>query len=330
VRQNQNGAIAYYPWGEERTSTPDGTDKFGTYFRDISVAGVGEDYANARYYNSNFGRFWSPDPGGNAHANDPQSWNRYSYVGSDPVNRSDPSGLGSICTVWAADNSYCIVSVRTPFPFCWGGTEDDPVFTCFGDGGGGTGGDQPTQPAKPSSPCNPTGNAAIQQRIQFITSNYAAANEISSGTGSLFAVAIPTDWILGWSALESGWGSTAYTSGQSPQFTGQYFGWGGKGNMQCPPGAGNFGCFSSFGVAADVALFSTYNYFQYGGQTGIPESEVLESALAEGLSATTAFNNVADTGYVQPNQRANYGAGVNTRIGQVDALIDCMKQNGLI
>ena len=96
VRMGPNGPVAYFPWGEERTTTPDGTDKFATYFRDVTNNGVGEDYANARYYNNNFGRFWSPDPAGvNAHPNDPQSWNRYAYANDDPVNMFDPSGLGS-------------------------------------------------------------------------------------------------------------------------------------------------------------------------------------------------------------------------------------------
>jgi RHS repeat-associated protein len=140
VRQNGNGPIAYFPWGEERPgangTTPDGTDKFATYFRDATNNGVGEDYASARYYNNNFGRFWSPDPGGNAHANDPQSWNRYAYVRNDPTNGSDPTGLGSVCTVFAADDSTCIVGVPAPSPSCWGGDVDDPVFTCFGEGSG--------------------------------------------------------------------------------------------------------------------------------------------------------------------------------------------------
>jgi RHS repeat-associated protein len=170
VRQNQTGLIAYYPWGEERTSTPDGTDKFGTYFRDSSVAGVGEDYASARYYNNNFGRFWSSDPGGNAHANDPQGWNRYSYAGSDPVNHSDPTGMDTIktpsqCVVYSADGSTCLVSIPTPFPspFCWSGEEDDRAFTCFGDGAGGTGGMLPTQTAASSfilADCNQLTSAA--------------------------------------------------------------------------------------------------------------------------------------------------------------------------
>ena len=92
VRQN-GGPIAYFPWGEERTSTPDGTDKFATYFRDVSPGnGVGEDYANARYYNNNFGRFWSPDPFRHAKLGRPQSWDQYLYAGNDPVSRYDPQG----------------------------------------------------------------------------------------------------------------------------------------------------------------------------------------------------------------------------------------------
>ena len=90
VRLNQNGAITYYPQGEERTSTPDGQDKFATYFRD----GFGEDYAGARYYSSNLGRFWSSDVKGfrAAHPSNPTSWNRYAYANDDPVNRYDPIG----------------------------------------------------------------------------------------------------------------------------------------------------------------------------------------------------------------------------------------------
>ena len=91
VRYNQNGSIAYWPWGEERTTTASGTEKFGTYFRDTN----GIDYASARYFTNNFGRFLSPDPAGLAAVNptNPQSWNRYAYVVGDPVNGNDPLGL---------------------------------------------------------------------------------------------------------------------------------------------------------------------------------------------------------------------------------------------
>jgi RHS repeat-associated protein len=90
---------SYFPYGEERTSnglpTANNRDKFGTYFRDAST---GLDYADQRYYSSQFGRFASSDPyqasGG---TNDPSSWNRYGYVGGDPINRFDQSG-----TCWAS------------------------------------------------------------------------------------------------------------------------------------------------------------------------------------------------------------------------------------
>ena len=92
VRVNASGGqISYFPYGEERTSTPDGTEKFGTYFRD----GPGQDYADQRYYDSIKGRFWSPDPGGLATADpkNPGTWNRYAYVNGDPINFADSTGL---------------------------------------------------------------------------------------------------------------------------------------------------------------------------------------------------------------------------------------------
>jgi RHS repeat-associated protein len=92
VRANTQGeSFAYYPFGEERTSTVDGRDKFATYFRDT----VGLDYAQQRYYNAGMGSFSTPDPGGikTAVPSRPSSWNRYAYVEGDPVNFTDPRGL---------------------------------------------------------------------------------------------------------------------------------------------------------------------------------------------------------------------------------------------
>jgi RHS repeat-associated protein len=82
---------AQYPYGVEYTLTVNDREKYATYTRD-SVTGL--DYAVNRYYSSQWGRFLSPDPyGGSAATGNPQSWNRYAYVGSDPVNSTDPSGL---------------------------------------------------------------------------------------------------------------------------------------------------------------------------------------------------------------------------------------------
>ena len=83
--------VAYYPWGEERTSTPNGTEKFGTYFRD----GYGQDYADQRYYTAVFGRFWTRIVGYRAaNPKNPISWNLFAYVNGDPTNFMDRHGLG--------------------------------------------------------------------------------------------------------------------------------------------------------------------------------------------------------------------------------------------
>ena len=47
-----------------------------------------------RYYKPEWGRFTSPDPyQASGSPADPGSWNRYAYVGGDPVNFNDPLGL---------------------------------------------------------------------------------------------------------------------------------------------------------------------------------------------------------------------------------------------
>ncbi len=88
VQQDRLGTVgSYYPYGEERGS---GGSMFATCSRDAG----GLDYAMNRYYSSGLGRFVTPDPfGGSARAGDPGSWNRYGYVGGDPVNGNDPEGL---------------------------------------------------------------------------------------------------------------------------------------------------------------------------------------------------------------------------------------------
>jgi RHS repeat-associated protein len=81
--------------------------KFTSYERD----GSGNDQAMFRQYHSYWMRFDQPDPyGGSYNMTDPQSLNRYAYVGNDPVNYVDPTGLnkeeGSRCGrngIWIKD-----------------------------------------------------------------------------------------------------------------------------------------------------------------------------------------------------------------------------------
>lgn len=94
----------FLPFGEEVPATAgrrtaaqgygisnDPRQKFTGYERDDES---GLDFAQARYYASVQGRFASPDPLlASGQIADPQSWNRYSYVGNRPTIITDPSGL---------------------------------------------------------------------------------------------------------------------------------------------------------------------------------------------------------------------------------------------
>ena len=98
---NASGNLTYRaefdPYGKltyEWSATPNqNTKKFTGYERD---AGSGLDYAQARMYGSEWGRFLSPDPAGLAAARmtSPKSLNRYTYTEGNPVNYIDPGGLG--------------------------------------------------------------------------------------------------------------------------------------------------------------------------------------------------------------------------------------------
>lgn len=93
----------YLPYGEEIAPTVGQRDqgwqgygvntqrkKFTGYERDDES---GLDFAQARYYANIQGRFTSPDPLlSSASVTDPQSWNRYIYVGNRPTTLTDPDG----------------------------------------------------------------------------------------------------------------------------------------------------------------------------------------------------------------------------------------------
>jgi RHS repeat-associated protein len=103
---DQTGSLAnikrhdYLPFGEDlvagsRPTTPgygasDGVrQKFTGYEHDGET---GLEFAQARYYASMQGRFTGVDPM-SGQVSDPQSWNRYAYVGNNPVNLTDPTGM---------------------------------------------------------------------------------------------------------------------------------------------------------------------------------------------------------------------------------------------
>ena len=111
INTDQNGAVIarhdYHPFGEEiltaqRTaglnySADPVRKQFTGYERDTETD---LDFAQARYYNSNYGRFASVDPlMASADVINPQTFNRYVYVGNNPLNITDPTG-----EIWGVKN----------------------------------------------------------------------------------------------------------------------------------------------------------------------------------------------------------------------------------
>ena len=80
----------YYPFGGVRTETGADITSRG-YTGHVENRGIGLTYMNARFYASGASRFITadtivPEP------ENPQSWNRYSYVHNNPILHTDPTG----------------------------------------------------------------------------------------------------------------------------------------------------------------------------------------------------------------------------------------------
>ena len=113
VQANIYGQIemswASLPFGEAQYCTGDDATEhhFTQKERDTES---GNDYFEARYYSSAFGRFMSPDwstqeePVPYAKLDDPQTLNLYSYVQNNPLSRFDDDGHDTYLMVWSSGN----------------------------------------------------------------------------------------------------------------------------------------------------------------------------------------------------------------------------------
>jgi len=132
-----NAATSYAPYGEAYAQT-------GAI--DLSFTGQKQDISGGQYdflmreYNPIQGRWWTPDPAGMAAVNpsNPQSWNRYGYMGGMPLNGIDPWGLAPC---WNASlhkpNDNTANSDDAGSNFGPSDSTDEPMQAAGGDCGGG-------------------------------------------------------------------------------------------------------------------------------------------------------------------------------------------------
>ena len=181
---NVGSGKRYYPYGAERPSaTTNNIEKFTGYYRDTET---GLDYADQRYHEPGMGRFTSPDPSASsAKLSDPGSWNRYAYVGGDPVNRADPSGQDYCDTSGNCEpDSYCQFAGNPDSPeLMWCASaiyvENASVFQYdLGQGGGlafsGTYDLNNGAPGFGQPPAPPANIACQQQFVQSVITADAA------------------------------------------------------------------------------------------------------------------------------------------------------------
>jgi RHS repeat-associated protein len=92
----------YRPFGDEITTGYAGRTADWAKYDGVKQKFTGQehdgetqfDFFQARYLSAAQQRFMSPDPGNaGADPSSPQSWNAYSYVQNNPLNRTDPSGF---------------------------------------------------------------------------------------------------------------------------------------------------------------------------------------------------------------------------------------------
>jgi len=100
VATDEQGQVAwrksYGPFGVEETFEGQATRETGVgYTGHASDKATGLVYMGARYYNPQTGVFLSRDPA-SVSANDPFSFNRYSYVNNNPYRYIDPDGRNPV------------------------------------------------------------------------------------------------------------------------------------------------------------------------------------------------------------------------------------------
>ena len=295
VRANSNGeTFSYFPYGEERTSTADGREKFATYTRD----GVGQDYAQQRYYNANMGAFWSPDPGGVKTANpkNPSSWNRYGYTKGNPIGRFDPHGLED-CD--PDDGDGCCDDV-----VCCDEDPDDPE--CQAPGGGGPGPQKPAKKKKKTkaNPCDTT-NPANAKVINFIDAHLTDATSLATQLN------VPVQDILGIAAEESDYGQD-----YKVPLTNNYFG----NHPPASQGATWPGQVSTYQTSKD-GLLATFT-----AATGFYDSgEVLVNALlgVSGVTSGLAGFVAAANSHGWGTGQSNFATLATGTINSIASRLDC-------
>jgi RHS repeat-associated protein len=302
--QDRLGSVGkYYPYGEARSGTSTDNWSFATYWRDSAT---NLDYADQRYYSNQFARFMTPDPykagTGSGDPTNPQSWNHYAYVLSDPVNFKDPRGMDTEAAEGEEGPPDPGWAPLLPGPQNPGKSSDNPKY---------------------SYPECDKGSTTEDKNLDFIVNHYDDASAIAA------KYSVPADWVLGWAAEESGYGykppqaelqNNFYNETLPPR--GVTGGWAGA--VACvgktSPG---YACFDSFSNSANAAFNKVGSYIN-NYRADNPNSTMAE--IFQAMNNAFHFDTGSDKSeYGQKIQDTTQG-GAGFR-NSLDQRIDCLKKN---
>jgi RHS repeat-associated protein len=89
--------LRYTAWGKPRSTTGAIAANAFTYTGQRQEAGIGLNFYNARWYDSNIAHFAQADTIIPIATQGTQAWNRYAYVNNNAVNYNDPTGHQTQC-----------------------------------------------------------------------------------------------------------------------------------------------------------------------------------------------------------------------------------------
>lgn len=209
--------VSYAPYGEPY-------NQYGT--ADLSFTGQNQDTASGLYdflyreQSSVQGRWISPNPLGMGAANpvNPQSWNRYAYVGNNPLSMIDP--LGQFLGLPKVLTTVDVIGYLSPYEGDTGGgfwfpTGPTGLLGGFGEQGGRVGG----KPANRAS-LTPKGQGC-QQKVQAAVNNALGTNATYEGpTAGLNDLTYGAGWRNG--AYNFNFFAAGYTGSTSPGNCGRF------------------------------------------------------------------------------------------------------------
>jgi len=152
----------FYPWGQKWSQMGTDTEtRFASLHRRDSETNL--DPTHFRLFSSDQGRWFSPDPK-HRRSRNPQTLNRYGYVGGDPSSKTDPSGLCGCYAQYDGGSGY-------------DGRCGCNAGSCGGTSGGGTSGGGTSDGS--SDP--PQGTIHVRRQIDPPPSNNCAAGILICG-----------------------------------------------------------------------------------------------------------------------------------------------------